>query len=237
MVWPVVTGWRPAPALRDSAGLRVMTMNVLSMNRQFDRAYETVRAMEPDILVIQEVNRVWAQEIARWDYFSTITCYEKENNFGIALLARVPLVYHFAGPLRATDFGFPIVEATVATDTGPIHIVGVHPMAPLTARMTDLTKDFYRHFKRRFQRPPDVLLGDLNATIADPYYHMLLNDYDFRAASNPLVPTWGPRGIPILAIDHVLIGPDLAAGPSAVSPYFGSDHRAVAVAVAVGRMP
>jgi endonuclease/exonuclease/phosphatase (EEP) superfamily protein YafD len=130
-----------------------------------------------------------------------------------------------------------LVEATIELDGGPVHVLGTHPVSPLTplrAERRDLALEWIGSWPKR-RDAPVVVVGDLNATPwSAPFRRML--DRSGLADSldlHGIQPSWpaglGPLGIPI---DHVLHSPELTAVERELGPSFGSDHRMVHARIA-----
>ena len=120
-------------------------------------------------------------------------------------------------------------------------VVATHPQAPTEP---DLWRSDHAALLALVrQRHPDLVLGDLNATVDHAPMRALV-DAGLRdaaeLANTGWQPTWpfGDRWRlavalpPLVAIDHVLVGPRLAVVEVHTADLPGSDHRAVVATVA-----
>ena len=125
---------------------------------------------------------------------------------------------------------------------GDLTVIGVHPSAPTTP---DEWRDDHAVLARAVAEvEPDLVVGDLNATIDHPPMRALA-DAGYRDAAELANEGWQPTwpdngavdllGLPLPAltpIDHVLVGPRLAAVGTRTLSIPDSDHRAVVAEVA-----
>jgi endonuclease/exonuclease/phosphatase (EEP) superfamily protein YafD len=130
-----------------------------------------------------------------------------------------------------------LVEVKIELDGNPIHVLGTHPVSPLTplrAQRRDLALEWIGLWPEH-RGAPVVVVGDLNASPwSAPFRTMLarsgLTDSLGRHGIQPSWPaSLGPLGIPI---DHVLHSPELTAVERELGPSFGSDHRMVHARIA-----
>jgi endonuclease/exonuclease/phosphatase (EEP) superfamily protein YafD len=114
-----------------------------------------------------------------------------------------------------------------------VRVLAVHPSWPVD----DLAawRDDQALVLAEAERGVDLVLGDLNAT-ADHGAIRALAEAGLRdvaeVANQGWQPTWPSRPFPLVAIDHVLVGPRLAGLASRTLAVGGSDHRAVIAEVA-----
>jgi endonuclease/exonuclease/phosphatase family metal-dependent hydrolase len=127
-------------------------------------------------------------------------------------------------------------------EVGDLTVVAVHPYAP--TQPWAWRQDHDRIASAVAAAEPDLVLGDFNAT-ADHAPMRALSDAGYRDAGELTnagwQPTWPSSGVarllgltlpPVAQIDHVLVGPRLAALSARTIDVPGSDHRAVLAQVA-----
>lgn len=160
--------------------------------------------------------------------------FPRDDNFGIALLSRVPLsegTVEFVGPAR-----LPSIFATLEGDAGPWRIVVTHPLPPFNAFAFDRRNEQLAALSNRLAGVDThvVLLGDLNATLWSPYLTEFLENSGLESASSGLraLYTW-PAGMPLLALglDHCLYSPSAQSVDFRVLNSVGSDHFPILCAI------
>ncbi|WP_296607138.1 endonuclease/exonuclease/phosphatase family protein [Nocardioides sp.] len=231
---PMLTGANPPPA-PDAVPLTVMTANLAQDDGD---PYELVRAASEervDLLVVEEITAAGLADMDRAglsDLLPHRVGEPREGGHGTMVFARAEL--GSSEPLDTWHEGW-----VVSMDD--LVVVATHPQAPTEpdlwrsdhATLLDVVRE----------RRPDLVLGDLNAT-NDHRPVRALVDAGLRDAAELAnagwQPTWpfGDRWRlvfalpPLVAIDHVLVGPRLAVEEVHTVHLPGSDHRAVVATVA-----
>ena len=215
------------------ASFRVVLSNVLTSNPGFGQVLALAREEAPDLLVLQEIDPRWSDEMAELDQELP---YSKKlprlDNFGIGLWSRYPLVD--IREIESGTYGVPSIAAHVEVNGETIAVLATHPLPPASldgfrqrnAQLSDLATI------ARESKFPFVLVGDLNVTMWSPYYRKLIHDSGLRNARKGfgIIPTW-PSDLPIMYIplDHCLVSPVLQVKGFRRGRDVGSDHYPVVV--------
>jgi endonuclease/exonuclease/phosphatase family metal-dependent hydrolase len=216
-------------------GLRILSANLANGRADADAFAELVQAVEPDVVLVQELAPAQAEALARVLSFGKLDPAEDHRGMGIAL--RAPgSVRQLRLPYRSAF----VTELPGAEEDEPIEILNVHLAAPhvhpVVQRIRDRRGQLHEitaHLDATPRRRR-VLAGDLNATPLWPAYRRLLARFDDAAADaagrigRRAGRTWGPwaGSVRLLRIDHVLVQ-GLVATETRVLPIRGSDHSAV----------
>lgn len=219
--------FRPAPVQEQAPDLTALFVNVERSNTDYSGVIGTIRTLRPHVVALAEIDDAWleATEVLRDDYPHRIAL-PRDDNFGIALLSRLPLqgAVEFIGPV-----GLPSIVATVRIDSVTWRIVVTHPIPPFNAFAFDSRNEQFAALAEELAGAPGptVLLGDLNATLWSPYLRDLQRTTGLRSASSGLnaLYTW-PTGLPILALglDHCLYSEPAYVVGYHVLASVGSDH-------------
>lgn len=237
----------PEPAPSDQPRLSVLTFNFLGGNDAFDELRRYVESSQPDVIVLLEVRPALAASIRQWSDYPSQLIEAREDNFGVALLSRWPLI-----PSEIRSFGDGPPAVIGATDLGgrPLALVGLHPPPPVNSeisgdrdlileRVGDFLTEELGHFLGAMapegSTPHVVVVGDFNATPWMAPVKRLMARAGLRD-SRPgfgYHSTWpsalGPLGIPI---DLSLVSSGLVVVDRQVGPALGSDHRPVTLIIA-----
>lgn len=214
--------------------IRAMVLNVHTANTRHDLVLGEIRRVQPDMLLLMEVDHKWAQALQ--DLAKTLphrVLVPRDDNFGIALFSQLPLkwseVVNWAG-----DADVPSIVAVVEAPERPFFLVGTHPLPPANRENAALRNEQLEKIASAVtgQRLPAMVLGDLNATPWSPHFRKLersaaLRDTGRRSGWHP---TW-PVQFPLLWIplDHCLVSPGIAVASRTIGNGVGSDHYPVIV--------
>lgn len=229
--WAMVPYWLPAPAVAappGSAPLSLVSLNVLTSNRDTAAVVGYLRSRGPDIAVLLEVDDAWARALRELDdLFPHRLVHPRTDNFGIALLSRHPLedadIVEFAG------VDLPSIVARVIRNADGLTVIATHPVPPLgtvNARDRDAALRALADHVARI-RGPCIVAGDLNATPWCAAFRDLVARSGLRdtALGRGVQPTWNARSwAPRIPIDHVLAPAGTLVLRRDVGPDVGSDH-------------
>jgi endonuclease/exonuclease/phosphatase (EEP) superfamily protein YafD len=226
-LWPTLraahANQAPAPG---SAAISATTANLYYHSLQHA---EAIARLDGELVVLIETrpeDRALVARDPRWPHQH----WQQPPNGGIALLSRFPM--------KAKDFELEEaygISARVELPWGPTRVLCLHTWSPRGAHTAAGNQlQLVRLAGLADSMPgPVLILGDLNASPADPGIAYLRRT-GLLVPHGGEVRTWpswlGPFGI---AIDHVL-GRGLALGGANAIDLPGSDHHAVQVRVSGG---
>jgi endonuclease/exonuclease/phosphatase (EEP) superfamily protein YafD len=220
----------PPDHVGRSFPLRLMSSNVLTRNRNYEQFLQTVRAENPDVLLVMEIDDSWvrALEKLRGEYPYGESA-PRADNFGIGLFSKVPveeikLIY-------IGSAGAPSIQVVLTVGDAKVNVLGTHPMPPIARRSALRNEQLVAVADLvAAMKGPTILAGDLNTTPWSPFFGDLLDRTGLRDSRCGFgnQATWpsrfGAAGIPI---DHVLVSDDISVRNRHVGSILGSDHRSV----------
>jgi endonuclease/exonuclease/phosphatase (EEP) superfamily protein YafD len=235
-VLPVYFGEVPAEATRPVA--RVLSINLLTSNTDYQAVRDLVEREKPDILLLMEVNERWKKELADLETeFVDALWSTRSDNFGIALMSRRP-----CASLKEVVYvlgGVPSIEAVIDDPIhGAVRVIGTHPLPPVGSLYAGERNQQFDRIAESIAEDdrPTILIGDLNCTPWSPYFSRLLERSGLRDSRQGFgnQPTW-PTGRWVLRIpiDHCLVSEHFVTTRRDVLPSVGSDHFPLLVEVGV----
>jgi endonuclease/exonuclease/phosphatase (EEP) superfamily protein YafD len=174
------------PGVGDAETFRVMTLNVLYTNDDGAAIERLVRAKQPDLICLQELNpRLAADLVARLGHeFPYHALLPEEDPTGLGMFSRYPLRDSGEIPDPAWKHGAQL--AMVAFQGQPVLVLNVHALSPTWPR---LARDWPPRFEAEFQlreqeirlwldrmgqhHGPAILAGDLNSTDQNASHRLL----------------------------------------------------------------
>jgi len=222
-----------APAANPTEAFRVVSWNLLLHNRQAEAGIDELARLQPDLMFLMEVNRKWRERLeARFGEDYLFTYEEREDNFGVALLSRLP-----GSEARIREFGpanVPSIVVRANWQGRPFEAVFTHPLPPANRRQArqrnEQLEEVARWIQERKNETPLLVAGDFNAT---PWSWIYRDFVQKTGLSNAAIgygcwPTWS-AGIPgsELMIDHLFVSGSWRVERLWIGPSSGSDHRPV----------
>jgi endonuclease/exonuclease/phosphatase (EEP) superfamily protein YafD len=229
----IVASYSPAaPSQANGPRLRVISFNVLTRNEKREDVLAFLRAQNADVVLLMEVDAAWGEAVERLsDLYSHRHIVPRSDNFGIALLSRIPWT-----DARTKVFGdadVPTIVARLDLDQHAVVIIGTHPLPPGSRIQTELRDEQLAKLAQfiRAQEVSVILAGDLNTTDFSPCFSDLLVASGLKDTrqGRGIQASWGPFPLLEIPIDHCLVSPEIDVVERSVGPHLGSDHRPVIV--------
>jgi len=217
--------------------LRAVLLNVHTANHDSAAVLDFLQTAEAKLVVLLEVNDRWRRELQALEAdYPHSRMMPREDNFGIALLSRVP--WHDCRIVHLGDAGVPSIIAHMRIEDAPLTVIATHPLPPVNAEyVADRNRQLVAVAELAAEQDNAVLvLGDLNTTSFSPHFGDLLERSKLQDSRTGfgLQPTW-PAQSPVtwISLDHCLVSPSMTVGNRRVGPFVGSDHYPVVVDLAL----
>jgi endonuclease/exonuclease/phosphatase (EEP) superfamily protein YafD len=228
---------RSAPAPLAALPVRILLLNVLTVNDRFDAVAALVWREDPDVVGLLEIDDRWSRALAplraRYPYHVE---HPQQDNFGIALFSRIPLGNVALRRLEHDAVRIAVGELDVAGRRTVLLLA--HPVPPAgggPARLRDRQLDALARIRNEFEGREAIVIGDLNTSPWSPRHARLETLAHLANAARGLgtFPSW-PTALPwlMIPIDHCLLSPGLRAASLRLGPPVGSDHLPLIVEVA-----
>jgi endonuclease/exonuclease/phosphatase (EEP) superfamily protein YafD len=228
---------RRAPDTSGRPAVRVLMMNVNTVNPRRDRAVALARRLQPDVVVVIETHQPWVDRLAELrDLYPFFRTEPRDDGFGMTVLSRLPVEHHEV--LRIGRDGLPCHVLRVPAGGRSLTVVGVHPHAPVTRSLAAGRNEQFSDLARFAARTPGPLLmtGDFNCAPWSPYFQDLLRAtklHDSRHGFG-LQPSWPVQFLPLrIPIDHCLVSDGVAVHSRRIADDVGSDHFPVLIECSV----
>lgn len=242
LIFCVAPEWLPRIGHADvqEPTLRLMSVNVLGSNREFDRVLEQIATESPDVILLQEYKPAWHEALApvlAIEYPHSLI--ETRNDaFGCAVYSRLPILeaewFDLAGA------GTPQVSFEVELGDSRVTIHNIHLLPPAAA---SLTRETWAQLGALVERAkaetgPAIFAGDFNFTPRSAQAGRLRAAGLTEAHSQggrwrgATWPETGPASlVPGIRLDQAYVSEQLACVSSRVLGRNGSDHRPIVVEI------
>ena len=232
-LWPHIVSSHGLSAAVASPGhkiLRLATFNSFIFNDHIDDIEKSIRALNPDVMVIEEFgsNKLTLLDRLKGDYPYEFTC-QAETPCETAIISKFPI-----SNIKARSYwdGPPFISATLGPEFGNVTIFGVHttrfPHSRAQLRQVQAFVKFAENYPGA-----KIVMGDFNSTAFSRINETVADGLDLQRLS--YLPSWPAGfGFPQLAIDHIFASSEIVAvSGEVIGDNAGSDHYPVAIAVSV----
>lgn len=223
----------PAPEVGAGQGLKVCSINLLSSNHQYEEVIRYIEEEDFDIVLFLEFNARWAEALSGLTEAYPHTHQKiREDNFGIALLSKLPL--ENSEVLVLSKANMPTLVSTVRYEGRELQVIGTHPVPPVGAFQFEARNEQFQKLNQLVRDTEDevLLMGDLNCSSFSPNFARITEGTSLRDSrlGFGLLPSWHARWFFLLvSIDHALLSDGVEVLQRAKGPYIGSDHFPLAL--------
>ena len=215
----------------DSHTLRVTSINVYVLNRQYGKVISYIDKMQPDLLVVLEAQKDWRDFVADFRVrYRHAAPSNWDNGFGILLFSRYPIVNQKI--VYPSGLDFPYLVATLKVGDKDVTFIAVHPPSPRGGTLSRLRNFQLRRIAREARSAKGFVIaaGDFNLTPWSSHYRKFIGLTKLRNTMGRThwQPTW-PAFMPAggLPIDHIFVGKGIRVNGFERGPDVGSDHYPV----------
>lgn len=197
-----------------AASVTIVHWNISGGWHEAEAQLATVRALEPDLLVLSEAN-----ERAAGPYDAALDGFEFRTLGGLTVAARGTVTVEWIDRQRHLQ----TVLAHCRIDGSDLGVLAVNLTSKVTVARAPLLEQVLARLR---ERRPDLVVGDFNAPRRSRALARLpvgwRHAYD--EAGRGWSATW-PQALPLLAIDQLLVGPGWDVVDYRLLPGPGTDHR------------
>jgi endonuclease/exonuclease/phosphatase (EEP) superfamily protein YafD len=228
----------PIPAA-NHIKLRMLSINVRSVNTQHKRLINYIKGIKPDIVLLVETNWHWDENLddikalyphslvrPRWD------------SYGISFYSRYPLTRKEV--LYLDDVPLPTLHVTAKINGTAVNIYGVHFAPPISPGSASYRNRQMKGLVKLLQKKNEniIVAGDMNTTPWSPHFKDLVSGGNIKNSmdGNGLGISWPSFFPPLgIAIDHVLVSKNIIVQHRQIGRNIGSDHLPVLVDIMIPR--
>lgn len=225
-----------AAALTENArqDIVLVTINLYgARNRRYSDVVNFVREAHPELLCLNEVNKLWLQKLNA-DLPEYKYKFDEGISGGSAIYSRIPIEQVF--PPKVSGKRRYGVRGTILIDKQPVLVVAEHPPSPSArGRWHNRNLEFARLASdAQNVKTPLVIIGDLNSTPWSPFFQRLVNQGQLidSECGYGVQPSWSTHMAflpPMVPIDHCLTSKHFKVMERKLGPDVGSDHLPVYV--------
>lgn len=223
---------KPNPEVSGQGPYRALLLNLKSSNLQKDLVRKYILNESADFVTLLEVNQSWYSHLKSVDsVYPHMKFVTREDNFGVAVLSKFPIVYEDVRYLGEADV--PTIHIGADVEGKILQLVATHPVPP-SSEVQAKHRDTQLRLLADIAKPNHaaILMGDLNVVSWNSKYKKLLSRSNLSDSmiGFGIQTTWpsftSMLGIPI---DHILVSKEIRLLDRDVGKYVGSDHLPVII--------
>ncbi len=226
------TTFAPRATITKEVGqLKVATANLSVDNNNRPAMYPVLRALNADVLILQEVTVTDRSAFLAAKEFPHQEWILDAGPFSLAVLSRHRIVTNKIHRMN----NVPMLELLIDGGEAPLRLFAIHPPPPVSPSLTN-DRDQYIAFVAQAVKDstePVVVAGDWNLSPGASVWHLVNEFTELRSAPGARPATWpaalGPVGI---SIDHI-VGRAVGLTPLTAFTIPGSDHRGIYTTVSL----
>ncbi|MCO4783668.1 MAG: endonuclease/exonuclease/phosphatase family protein [Candidatus Cloacimonetes bacterium] len=226
-ILPIYLEHHPQTPVKTPTLISAMSINVLALNQNKKAVIDLIKAKNPTLISLQEVNNSWDKSLVVLDKtYPYKLVIPQEDNFGIALFSQLPLTE--SKVITYTKNSGPSITAKIEFQNTNIDILVTHPRPPINKMQFDQRNQHIINLSRSISiNSNTILMGDLNVSMWSPYYKPLgqIAGLTNSRQGFGVFPTW-PMHLPLLQIpiDHILVSSKFKILKTERLKHIGSDH-------------
>jgi endonuclease/exonuclease/phosphatase (EEP) superfamily protein YafD len=220
-----------------AACARLLSFNVRTANDNYEGVSRYILSRDPDVILLLEIDHKWWTNLeAIRKAYPHSERRERSDNFGIALLSRIP--FSRVETVALSKAGVPTIIAALDAPAGQFRLLAAHPIAPMDTRRFELRNTELQRLAELAAQTegPVIIAGDLNTSAWSPHFRTLLDRSGLRDSRRGfgIHATW-----PVFMkffytpIDHVLVSDEISVHDRTIGPELGSDHLPVCVDISI----
>ncbi len=226
-------------ASRTPSVLSIMSFNINVENTQVEEIANSIRSVNPDIVVVIEVTPAIMSDLNN-RLNQSLPYYFRSPGGGLGIFSKLPLQSPRGEKFVGSDATNLI--ATIEHHQRSIKIIGTHPLVPVKPDRFLHRNQHLQAIGNYLKSPKDttILVGDFNLTPWSPYYRQLIRQtglHNTRLGFG-ILPTWMRSAthvkypgwlIPLIniPIDHIFVSKDLKVVRTYVGDSGNSDHAPI----------
>ena len=209
----------------------VLQANVFKFNFTAEPLIDTIKTVNPDIIVLSEVTPKWADALdflyAEWPHQVVLP---QEGSHGMAVYSKLPFTRTDTAYMTPRDI--PAFILDIEKNDRQFTLVSVHTLPPVRDSFYDNRNRHFSWIRRNFKdlaERPLIIAGDFNTTMYAPAYKSFIADTNLNNAreGRGLMNSWYIYRQPYLGlpIDHFLHSDGIKIDAAGRGPDIHSDHR------------
>lgn len=214
--------------IEDANPISMMSINLLSANRNATAVINHIENKNPDILVLSEFNSYWDKQLVE-----TLESYSyrhkvlREDNFGIGVWSKLPASMQ---TVYFNELQLPSILLQTKGAKNSFSLIATHPFPPVGQRQFEVRNKHLTHlaaFISRENFDNVAVIGDLNTSSFSKNFQLFKEKASLKDSREGfgILPSWPANAFLLqTTLDHALVSEDVSVLRREVGENIGSDH-------------
>lgn len=214
--------------IEDANPISMMSINLLSTNRNATAVINYIENENPDILVLSEFNSYWDKQLVKaLETYSYTHKVLREDNFGIGVWSKLPASMQ---TLYFNELELPSILLQTEGVKKSFSVIATHPFPPVGQRQFEVRNEHLTHlaaFISRENFDNVAVLGDLNTSSFSKNFQLFKEKASLKDSREGfgILPSWPANAFLFqTTLDHALVSEDVSVIAREVGEHIGSDH-------------
>lgn len=214
--------------IEDEKSISIMSINLLSTNREDSAVIDYIESRNPDVLVLVEFNSYWDKQLVE-----TLESYSyrhkvlREDNFGIGVWSKLPASMQ---TVYFNELQLPSILLETKGAKNSFSLIATHPFPPVGQRQFEVRNKHLTHlaaFISRENFDNVAVIGDLNTSSFSKNFQLFKEKASLKDSREGfgILPSWPANAFLLqTTLDHALVSENVSVLKREVGEHIGSDH-------------
>ncbi len=227
-IFPLYVNTSAEAKVENVKPISMMSINLLSTNRNATAVINYIENQNPDILVLSEFNSYWDKQLVEvLETYSYTHKVLREDNFGIGVWSKLPASMQ---TLYFNELELPSILLQTEGVKKSFSVITTHPFPPVGQCQFEVRNKHLTHlaaFISRENYGNVAVIGDLNTSSFSKNFQLFKEKASLKDSREGfgILPSW-PASVFLLqtTLDHALVSEDVSVLRREVGEHIGSDH-------------
>lgn len=227
-ILPLYVNTSAEAIIEEAKPISMMSINLLSTNRNATAVINYIEIKNPDVLVLSEFNSYWDKQLVE-----TLESYSyrhkvlREDNFGISVWSKLPASLQ---TLYFNELELPSILLKTKGAENSFSLIATHPFPPVGQRQFEVRNNHLNKiaaFLSRENFDNVAVIGDLNTSSFSKNFQLFKEKASLKDSREGfgILPSWPANAFLLqTALDHALVSEDVSVLTREVGEHIGSDH-------------
>ncbi|GAB5409607.1 MAG: hypothetical protein BalsKO_19720 [Balneolaceae bacterium] len=231
----IVKFYLPKSEVEHTEGLKIVSINLLSSNQEYEKVISFIKEEDFDIVFFQELNMSWEAKLDELrEEYPNQNMIPRSDNFGIGVLSKLEFIN--VEDLDLSTVQISSILMKVNYKGKELSVLSTHPLPPVGNYYFESRNKQFKSISKFVDAYSSelIVIGDLNSTKFSPNFDLLYKSGKLRDSREGfgLQPTWNAQWSLIsITLDDVLVTNGIQILDRGIGPNIGSDHLPVTIEV------